>query len=57
MLPLARRGSSHVRAFFVPGKSRSAIYMNDEVECDWEYVLAVVEGKVLADTPLEIDGE
>jgi hypothetical protein len=25
------------------------------VECDWEYVLAVVEGKVIADTPLEID--
>jgi hypothetical protein len=24
------------------------------VECDWEYVLAVVEGKVIADTPLEI---
>ena len=27
------------------------------VECDLEYVLAVVEGKVLADTPQEIDGE
>ena len=27
------------------------------VECDWEYVLAVVEGRVLADRPLEIDGE
>jgi hypothetical protein len=25
------------------------------VECDWEYVLAVIEGRVLADTPLEID--
>jgi hypothetical protein len=25
------------------------------VEFDWEYVLAVVEGKVIADTPLEID--
>jgi hypothetical protein len=25
------------------------------VECDSEYVLAVVEGRVLADTPLEID--
>ena len=25
------------------------------VECDWEYVLAVVEGRVIADTPLEID--
>ena len=55
MLPLARRGSSHVRAFFVPGKSRSAFYMNDEVGCDWEYVVAVVEGRVLAETPLQID--
>jgi hypothetical protein len=27
------------------------------VECDWEYVLAVVEGKVIADTPLEIGEE
>ena len=27
------------------------------VECDWEYVLAVVEGKVFADTPLEIEEE
>jgi hypothetical protein len=27
------------------------------VECDREYVLAVVEGRVLADTPLEIEGE
>jgi hypothetical protein len=27
------------------------------VECDWEYVLAVVEGRVLADTPLQIDEE
>jgi hypothetical protein len=27
------------------------------VECDWEYVLAVVEGKILADTRLEIDEE
>ena len=27
------------------------------VECDWEYVLAVVEGRVLADTALEIDEE
>jgi hypothetical protein len=25
------------------------------VECDWESVLAVVEGRVLADTPLQID--
>jgi hypothetical protein len=25
------------------------------VECDWEFVLAVVEGKLIADTPLEID--
>jgi hypothetical protein len=25
------------------------------VECDWEYVLAVVGGRVLADTSLEID--
>ena len=25
------------------------------VECDWEYVLAVVEGKVLADTLLKVD--
>jgi hypothetical protein len=25
------------------------------VECDWEFVLAVVEGKVLADTPLQIE--
>jgi hypothetical protein len=24
------------------------------VECDWEYVLAVVEGRVLADAALEI---
>jgi hypothetical protein len=27
------------------------------VECDWEYVLAVVEGKVLAGTPLQIEEE
>jgi hypothetical protein len=27
------------------------------VECDWEYVLAVVEWRVLADTALEIDEE
>jgi hypothetical protein len=25
------------------------------VECDWEYVLAVVEGRVLADISIEID--
>jgi hypothetical protein len=25
------------------------------VECDWEYVLAVVEGRVLGDSALEID--
>jgi hypothetical protein len=25
------------------------------VECDWEYVLGVVEGKVLADAPLQIN--
>jgi hypothetical protein len=25
------------------------------VECDWEYVLAVVEGRVLGDSDLEID--
>jgi hypothetical protein len=27
------------------------------VECDYEYVLAVVEGRVLADTPLKIDDQ
>jgi hypothetical protein len=27
------------------------------VECDYKYVLAVVEGRILADTPLEIDEE
>jgi hypothetical protein len=25
------------------------------VECDYQYVLAVVEGRVIGDTPLEID--
>jgi hypothetical protein len=27
------------------------------VDCEWKYVLAVVEERVLADTPLEIDEE